>query len=636
MITAFRRLAGTWFSKVLFILLILSFGIWGIEDVVRNMWQDNAVVRMTDGKIELPEAQVAARRQLSQLQRQLGPRFEVTPQMREAVASQAVEGLVMERAFSAEAVRLGLVTPDTAVRDYIWAIPAFHGPDGRFSRLQFDSFLRSNDLNEAEVMRLAASGLLRQQLAGAVLAGAAAPDALVNPLLAWRDEKRTADVVELPFLSAADPAPPTDEQLRRFHENNPDRFSAPEYREATIAVLSPELLLPEVALDDAALREAYEQRRGQLGQPEKREVEQVLVSDEAKAREIAAAWKTDTAFADIEAKAKEAGGQATSLGSVDRNGLPLPELAEAAFSLEAGGTSAPVQSPFGWHVLHVSKIEAGNTPSFESVKDQLQRELGLEKASDLAFERSNKIEDALAGGATLAEAAKQFGMRAETVTIDANGLGADGRPVSIPVSGQQRSEILRRVFTTATGVPPHLDEIEGGAMIAVEVSKITPPALKPFETVEADVRRVWTNDQRRHEQEVKAAALLAAVKAGKPLADAAKEAGLEAVRRENITRQPPQNAAPGTAVPPQLVAPIFGLADKDVTMAETPDGFAVAQLVAVVPHDPSNDPLGRGQVRAEVTQEMQSDIEQQFAIAMRAKADPRVNPAMLRQVLGGQ
>src|SRR3712207_7927222 len=37
MITWFRNLAKSWVAKVLFVLLILSFAIWGIEDVVRNI-----------------------------------------------------------------------------------------------------------------------------------------------------------------------------------------------------------------------------------------------------------------------------------------------------------------------------------------------------------------------------------------------------------------------------------------------------------------------------------------------------------------------------------------------------------------------------------------------------------------------
>ncbi|WP_431269720.1 SurA N-terminal domain-containing protein [Dankookia sp. P2] len=38
MLTALRRLAGTWIAKALFVLLILSFAVWGIGDMAKNLF----------------------------------------------------------------------------------------------------------------------------------------------------------------------------------------------------------------------------------------------------------------------------------------------------------------------------------------------------------------------------------------------------------------------------------------------------------------------------------------------------------------------------------------------------------------------------------------------------------------------
>ncbi len=76
MLTAMRRLAGTWVAKILFVLLVLSFAIWGIEDVVRNFGRETAVARVGGEPIELAEAQMAAQREMGRLARQLGSRFE--------------------------------------------------------------------------------------------------------------------------------------------------------------------------------------------------------------------------------------------------------------------------------------------------------------------------------------------------------------------------------------------------------------------------------------------------------------------------------------------------------------------------------------------------------------------------------
>ena len=63
-----------------------------------------------------------------------------------------------------------------------------------------------------------------------------------------------------------------------------------------------------------------------------------------------------------------------------------------------GSVTAPVQSPFGWHVFKVQKVEPGQERPLAELHDQLKRDLAQEKAADIAFERANKVEDALAGG----------------------------------------------------------------------------------------------------------------------------------------------------------------------------------------------------------------------------------------------
>ena len=80
-------------------------------------------------------------------------------------------------------------------------------------------------------------------------------------------------------------------------------------------------------------------------------------------------------------------------------------LADAAFATPVGGVSEPVQTDFGWHVLKITGIEAPTSRPLAQVHDELRADLASEKAADLAFERANKVEDALAGGATLEEVA---------------------------------------------------------------------------------------------------------------------------------------------------------------------------------------------------------------------------------------
>ncbi len=632
MLTALRRLAATWVAKALLVVLILSFAIWGIGDLGRNLFGgDQSVVRVDDQAIGVDEAQQAVRREMQRLSRQLGSQFEADPRVRRAVTEQAVDSLVLDRVLRAEVERLRIAVPDAAVREFIFSVPGFQGGVGGFSRPVFESFLRSNDLSEGQFLALVRIDLARQLVSTAIRAGAAGPDALARPLLRWQQETRAATVVSLPLAEAPEPAPPDEAALRRYHENNPELFSTPEYRAAQVALLTAALIGREVEATDAELAAAFEQRRSQFEAPEKRALEQALVQDEAKAQELAAAWRAGADFAAIGAQAQAAGGQAVELGTVDRAGVPLPDLAAVAFAAPAGGVTDPVQSPFGWHVVKVVRVEPGRAAVLAEVRETLRAELVAEKAADLAFDRANRVEDALAGGATLAEVAQRFNLGFAEVATDATGHAPDGAEVALPVIEAARPGVLLVVFATERGAQPRLAENEAG-FVAVQVQSVTPPALRPFEGVEDQVRAAWVVDSRRRAQEERAAGLLAATRGGTPLAEAAQAAGLGFREVGALVRPQRQEAPRPGVVAAELLAPIFELQPREATMVPTRDGFAVAQLTEVVPGDPEADPAALTRLKGEVEQAMAGDLEAQFLGTLRARAAVRVNPRLVDQL----
>lgn len=629
MITFMRRLASTWVAKALFVLLVLSFAVWGIEDVVRKIGRDTAVAKVGGMSIEAEEAQMAARREMSRIARQLGNRFEPNEAIRRAVAAGALENLIGERAMVAEAQRMGVVATEDMVRDTVFAIPGLTGPDGRFSRQVLAQVLRSNELTEAQFLSLIRGDLLRQQLLGAVRAGAAAPDAMTAPQLVWQTERRVADVVLLPFSAAPEPEAPSEAQLQRFLENNPQRFSTPEFRQISIAVLSAEMLANEIAVSEEDIKQAFDARHGQYDRPERRQIRQVVLADEARAREVAQLWQAGAAWEAVEAAATAAGGQAMALPMGDKASLPIPALADAAFAAAPQSVTDPVQSPFGWHVIGIEAVEPAQIFTLDQLRDQLRRDVAKDRALDLAYERGNKVEDALAGGMTLAEAAPRFGLALVTATLDPSGRSPANEAVALPVPADQRNAVLRAIFAQDQGAAPRLQEF-GDAFAAIEISGVTPPQLRPFAEVEPELRRAVMADARRRFTETRAAGLLAAQRGGKTLVEAAQELGLISTRTAPFGRDPAQ----GSPVPPELLPPLFEAKRGEATMAEIRGGFAVASVAEILRLDPTSDPLGMGRVRVEIEQAVGDDLEQQFQAALRVRANVRINERVLEQVTG--
>ncbi|NCY25926.1 MAG: hypothetical protein EBX37_14115, partial [Alphaproteobacteria bacterium] len=422
---------------------------------------------------EQDEASEALRRELQRINRATEGRFQPDARIRAALAQQAVEALVTDRVLAREITRMGVVVPDAAVRDYIFAIPGFQGADGRFSRLIFDNFLLSNDLNEPRFLSLLRTDLARQQLTNAVRAGAMTPALLAERLLGWQLENRSVNLVELRIADAPEPEPPSAAQLERFHENNADRFSAPEFREVNLALMNAALLVPQMEVSESEIEDSYAAHRSRYETAERRGLEQVLVPSQEVASAIAAAWAGGADTAAITTQAEAASGQFSNLGMLDRAGLPLPALTEAGFALALGGV--------------------------------LRLEIAAEKAADTAFERSAAIQDALASGAALAEIAERQGMRFLAIRIDAQGRDGDGREVALPIPPAARPALLREVFQTAQGAAPRLSEGEFG-FAAMELRGVTPAALRPLESIRAQVSEAFLADARRRFQEQRASA----------------------------------------------------------------------------------------------------------------------------------
>lgn len=629
MIGAFRHFLNTWAARGFFLMLVGVFIVWGVgSDVIRMIAEDPAVATVGSRRIELPEATEAYRRQLAQVTRSLGTNITPTPEIRRAVAAQALQGLIVQAAMDNAANEMGLVVPDESLRQAVYDMPAFRGPDGAFSRDAFLNILRENNYSEPRFLALMRADIAQRQLSGAVRAGTASPEVLTRAVYAFQHETRTAEAASFPFVTAPPPAPPGEAQLARWYENHKDLYATAEYRTITAAVLSAETVARDVQITDADLRAAWETGKAAFQKPERRSVEVILTQSQDQAVALAAVWGSGTDWAEMQKKATAEGAAPVALDDATRDEFPAPELGEAVFQAAADTVPAPVHSALGWHVLKVVKITPGGAQSFEQASETLRAQLQAEKSADLIDARANKLDDLLAGGAKLDDLPADLGVTTLRATLDATGADAQGQKVALPVDDALRAAVLAEAFRMKQGEPPHLIEAPRTqpnapqAYYAVAVEGITPPAPRPMAEVAEQVRADWTKDAVRHAREEQAAGLLAAVKGGKSMAEAAAAAGVA------VTALPAAGRASATAgVPVQLIEPLFALKVGEPTMTETEDGFIVAVLSAVVRADPDADPIGMGQIREAMSRSLADDLQASLAFALRDRAAPRINRA---------
>jgi peptidyl-prolyl cis-trans isomerase D len=616
MLQSIRSGIGSWITKAFLGLIILSFAVWGVGDILRGP-RDRTVLSV--GNLDVPISQFQS--ELRLVQAQLGPNFDMERARELGIIEMTTRRLIERSLLDVAVADLGLAVSDDLIKQQILANPAFRNSLGRFDPLIFEQAVASIGMNEQMYVAASRQDTARDQLMSSVADGGAVSRLLAESLYAYRSERRVAELLVIPHSSLAEVGDPDEAALAEFHQAQAARFTAPEYRALTFFTLDPQDLMAEVRVSDDQLRDEYELRLDDYVTPERRDLDQMVLDDEVAARAAHDALQAGQDFAQVATAATGLSADELSLGLVAADELPL-ELAEAVFALPAGALSEPLESPFGWHLFRVNAAQPGGTLAYEEVRDALATELKLELA--------NKVEDELAGGAALEETATRLGLKLGTVAaVDAQGRDQAGAAAAgLPAEAQ----FLAAAFDAETGLETPLSETSGGGYFILRVDRVIPPTLRPLDSVRDEVGDAWRGQRRAEAARKAAEAIAERVKGGAELAALGAEQGYSvrttaALARDGYGLDP--------AVSPLALTHLFGLAVGEVATAAAPNGqsHVVARLQKIQDADPAGDAEAIERLTEELRQAVGNDLLAQYAVALEADYGVSIDRASIDALL---
>ncbi len=626
MLAQLRKGSGSWIAKILMVLLVISFGAWGIGDYIRGSSAVPPVAKVGKLDITATEFADALRRQSQQLARRLGTSISREQMVQFGLDESVLNSLVAERAYEQAGRKLGLVTSAGVVRDYITRADAFKGSNGQFDRLRYEAFLRNENYSEAMLVELVRRDLLREQLLGSLLSGLdTAPNLAVDTILAYRLETRVADYFRIDAAKLPAPAAPTDAEIEEYYKANPTRYSNPERRDIAWISFSPAERTAEIPVSDEEIAEEYEAHKSAYVTPERRQVQQVVfpTEEEAKAAHKAVADGED--FAAMAERTRQMKAADIALGLVQKEQLP-PELAGPAFAPAAPGLAEPVKTAFGWHVLRITEIQPGSTTSLAEAKDKLRQDVALHKVGDVLLRLRPMVEDMIAGGAPLEEIARAHkGVLHRLSGLDAAGRDAAGKPADgLP---NTQPAFLAEAFRLAEKADPViLDQNDGGFQL-LQVSAVTPTAVKPLAEVKTDVTAALTASKRSRAADQLALQIAERLRAGGDLMKEAQALGALVQTTPPLQRS---GAPADRAFTPSLVSLLFAAKQPDevaVGPASTGGDAIVAKLNRIVPADAAAVAAERQRTDQQLTQGMITELEEHYRRQVEAQLGVSVNAA---------
>lgn len=485
MLSTMRTGVTSIFSKALLILLVLSFGLWGVGDMFRNSGTQN-IATVGDARISPAEFNERMARITAQMQ-DLSPEMLDPSIMRPQILQGMVQQLLLLQEANRIGVNVGTHTVATVVRDN----PQFQDLRGNFDAATFNGFLYANRVSEAAYIET-----LRRDIESAtVLQTLDLPESFTYGTLsamldAAKRQARSADIFIIPPVKA-DTTAPSPEALERFYGSIEGDYMQPEERTGSYITIDAAALDAYIArnITETAIEDRYASEKEALGTPEKRDVLQFLFDDQQSAEKAAKALRDGTSVQTVERDFGVKNNETLSMKSILKSALPA-EAGKAAFSASAGGITEPVESEFGWHVFKVERITEATVPTLAASRKTILDMLVAEDKEDTLFDITGKIEDAVAAGDSLTNAVSGLEIKAGTASFDAKTPDI--------VQGEPKTALQYAIKSAFDLNEEELSsfQLHGKEYIAVIVKTITPKAAKPLESIKAEVTKRYHDSER--------------------------------------------------------------------------------------------------------------------------------------------
>lgn len=620
MITALRRLFGTRLGVAFALLFVALIGLIMVLGDVSNQLsgfgnsgvQGGEVIRAGDQVVTEKEFEERIAQSMQQVQQQ-SPGLDRATFARTGGVDRVLRLLLDSAGLNAFGKDQGMGAGKKLIDGAIASIPAFFGPDGKFSEGVFRGILAQSQITEAQVRSDIETGVIAQQILDPIKSGAYIPPSVVRVYAEVQLESRTGYVLDIPASAVPAGPAPTEAEIKAFYDKNKARYTMPERRVVRMAPFGIPTVGAQAMPTDAEIQDYYNKNAATYGAKETRTVTQIVLSDQNSANTIANKVKGGMSF---DQAAKESGLAATKLEGQEKAAYASAQgsaAADAVFAAKAGAIVGPVKSNFGWNVVKVDTASTSSGKSLAAARGEIVEKLTADKSLKLISEIDGKISTALDDGQNFDQITKANNLQSTTspeITADGIEYGKGGQPVLPP-------QIVSQLFLMGVDDDPAVIPLDPGKVFAlVDVSRVIPAAPRPLAEIKDQVTKDLVAERQQAAAKKIADTVIAKVQKGMPLAQAAAESGVSVSQRTLTARR--QDLQQRSADSPAL-ALMFSMAPKTAKRLEKPgnQGWSVVVLDKVEKTDLSKSPEILVLVERELLGLQGDEFQSQFADAAR-------------------
>jgi peptidyl-prolyl cis-trans isomerase D len=343
---------------------------------------------------------------------------------------QVLDQLINETLLNQQVAKQHYSVGDQQLVDSIQKIPGFQVA-GKFSAQAYSSALAASGMSPAEFESRDRQGIEVGQVQDSIQASAITTPTEFAAEVAARDQQREIAYLDVSSVYLLGAQQVSDTDVAAYYKAHGQQFMTPEKVSLAYVDLDEATLAKQVAAPtDADLQAIYQQQIDSFKQGETRTARHILIAvngkdpqadaaAKAKAEDVLKQLKAGGDFAKLAAKYSDDPGsknQGGDLGKVSR-GVMVKPFEDALFAIaKPGDIVGPVRTQFGYHIIQLEGIDAGNIKTFSEVKAQLAADYSKKKVDDQYFTLGDQLANlAYEHPDSLDEVSKQLNLPIQTV-----------------------------------------------------------------------------------------------------------------------------------------------------------------------------------------------------------------------------
>lgn len=433
------------FTKILFSAIILSFGLWGVGDIIRHVSETKTAVSV--GKYKISAEQLD--REYSQMKQNIktmGAKPLTEEEFNKMNGKEIILNNIIDKAVETETIRqLGIIVPRKSLANIIYSLPEFQ-TNGVFDEKLYVSLLRQSGMSESGLLLQIKNSISRNQLFHPIISGYKVPDFIRNKLGAVYESSKTVYLSIFDVNDVQNVKEPNDDILKQYYENNKTKYKQPETRSIALLKVDYTKFIEEIKITEQEIDDYYNNNKEAFKGIETRDFERFEFSTKEEANNAHSKLAQDSS--DRVKEKLVANGQL--LKEMKKEEFPN-DVSKDIFSLKEGNISSVYSIGGKYYIYLLTKINAPIEKDMSEIRKEIKSIIQNERVNTPEFyssikEIKNKIDDSFAAGKDVDKVAKET--KAEVIEIEDITKDSDEFIKQYVPDEETRKEVQETIFLT--------------------------------------------------------------------------------------------------------------------------------------------------------------------------------------------